>query len=199
MICRVNPDLVILQEVKREVADRQLIGSLWRSRFKEWVLLPAIGRAGGILVIWDVRTVRVIDCLLGEFSVSVLIEDENEKWWFTGVYGPNSYRGRDLFWDELAGLRSICGDNWCLGGDFNVVRGVGEKLNSYSVTRSMKSFDELLRELGLVDPPLRNAKYTWSNFRDHPICCRLDRFLFSVQWGGFISTIETRGGGEGGF
>ena len=51
MLCRVNPDLDVLQEVKREAADRQLIGSLLKSRFKEWVLLPAVGRAGGILVI----------------------------------------------------------------------------------------------------------------------------------------------------
>ena len=35
LICRINPDLVILKKVKIEVADRQLIGGLWRSRFKE--------------------------------------------------------------------------------------------------------------------------------------------------------------------
>ena len=28
-LCRVNPDLVVLQEVKKEAADRQLIGSLF--------------------------------------------------------------------------------------------------------------------------------------------------------------------------
>ena len=115
LLCRVNPDLVVLQEVKRAVADRQLIGSLWKSRFKEWVLLLGIGKSGGILVIWDVRSVRVIDSLIGDFSVSVLIEDEKEKWWFTGVYGPNSHSSRGLFWDELAGLSSICGNKWCRG------------------------------------------------------------------------------------
>ena len=35
LIFRVNPDLVVLQEVKRRVADRRLIRSLWKSRFKE--------------------------------------------------------------------------------------------------------------------------------------------------------------------
>ena len=183
MLCRVNLDLVVLQEVKREVADRHLIGSIWKSRFKEWVLLPAIGSAGGILIIWDVRSMRVIDSLIGDFSVSIQIEDEKEKWWFIGVDGPSSYSGRGLFWDELAGLGSICGNKWYLGGDFNVVREVSEKLNSNSVTRSMKIFDELIREMGLVDPPLRNARFTWSNFREQPVCCRFDRFLFSVEWG----------------
>ena len=64
-----------------------------------------------------------------------------------------------------------------------MVREVREKLNSSSTTRSMKTFDELIREIGLVDPPLRNAKFTWSNFREQPICCRLDRFMFFVEWG----------------
>ena len=36
------------------------------------------------------------------------------------------------FWDELAGLGSICGDKWCIGVDFNVVRDVKEKFNSTS-------------------------------------------------------------------
>ena len=183
LLCRVNPDVAVLQEVKREVADRNLIGSIWKSRFKEWVLLLAIRRAGGLLVIWDVTTIRVIDSLIGAFLVSIHIEDERDKWWLTGVYGPSSHNGRGLFWDELAGLGSICEAKWCIGGDFNVVREVNEKLNSDSVTRSMKIFDELIREMGLVDPPSRNAKFTWSNFREQPICCRLNRFLFSVEWG----------------
>ena len=87
------------------------------------------------------------------------------------------------------GLGEICGDNWCLGGDFNVVRNIGEKRNSLSNTRSMRIFDELIRELELQDPPLNNAQFTWSNFRKQPICCRLDRFLlasgFSDMFGYF--------------
>ena len=46
-ICRINPDLVVLQEVKTEVIDRGFVASIWSSRFKEWVVLPAIGRSGG--------------------------------------------------------------------------------------------------------------------------------------------------------
>uniref|UniRef100_A0A803P465 Reverse transcriptase domain-containing protein n=1 Tax=Cannabis sativa TaxID=3483 RepID=A0A803P465_CANSA len=113
-LSKVNPDLVVLQEVKKASVDRTFIGSIWRSRFKAWILLPAIGRSG------------------------VLIEAEGRRpWWFSGVYGPCSYKDRVAFWDELAGLSIICGDMWCLGGDFNVVRRVQEKLNSNSWTKKM--------------------------------------------------------------
>ena len=67
VICKVNPDLVVLQEVKRESIDRSFVAGIWRSSFKEWVLLPSIGRLGGILIIWDVRSLKVNESLVGDF------------------------------------------------------------------------------------------------------------------------------------
>ena len=57
-ICKINPDLVVLHEVKREVIDRAFVASIWRSRFKERVVLPSIRRSEGILIVWDVRCVK---------------------------------------------------------------------------------------------------------------------------------------------
>ena len=67
-----------------------------------------------------------------------------------------------------------------MGGDFNVVRNTGEKRNSLTRTRSMRIFDELIRELELQDPLLNNAQFTCANFREQLICCRLDWFLLST-------------------
>lgn len=39
----------------------------------------------------------------------------------------------------------------------------GFQLFSNSLTSSMLCFDSLIRELELWDPPLLNAKFTWSN------------------------------------
>lgn len=58
----------------------------------------------------------------------------------------------------------------------------GFQLFSNSLTSSMLCFDSLIRELELCDPPLLNAKFTWSNVKAFSICCRLDRFLFSRGW-----------------
>ena len=54
---------------------------------------------------------------MGEFSVSIKIKEDKGDWWLTGVYGPNSYKSRSEFWDELAGLSEMCGPNWCVGGE----------------------------------------------------------------------------------
>lgn len=37
-------------------------------------------------------------------------------------------RGRDSFWEELHGLVGLCWSRWCIGGDFNVIRRLCEKL-----------------------------------------------------------------------
>ena len=38
VICKENPDIVVLQETKREVVDRRFVASAWKSLFKEWVV-----------------------------------------------------------------------------------------------------------------------------------------------------------------
>ena len=183
VICKNNPDLVVLQEVKRELIDRAFVASIWTSRFKEWVVLPFIGRSGGIQIIWDVRSVKIKESLVGDFSNSVLVEDKiRGDWWFSGVYGPTKRNFRSDFWAELSRLKEICNDRWCVGGAFNVVRRVSEKFNSLTNTKSMREFDSLIGELDLVDPNLNNARFIWFNFREYPICCRLDRFLFTNEW-----------------
>ncbi|RVX11532.1 Transposon TX1 uncharacterized 149 kDa protein [Vitis vinifera] len=52
-----------------------------------------------------------------------------------------------------------------------------------SLTPSMRDFDSFIKECELLDPPLRNASFTWSNMQESPVCKRLDRFLYSNEWG----------------
>ncbi|KAL5550481.1 hypothetical protein UlMin_000657 [Ulmus minor] len=68
------------------------------------------------------------------------------------------------------------------GGDFNVVRYCHEKSPPSRRTRSVRLFDELIRELELRDLALHNASFTWSNFREEVVKSRLDRFLFTEEW-----------------
>ena len=76
---------------------------------------------------------------------------------------------------------------WCVEEDFNVIRRIFEKLGDSRLTFNMRCFDKFIRESGLLDPPLRNAAFTWSNMQVDPICKRLDRFLFSSEWDFFFS------------
>ncbi|RVW96745.1 putative mitochondrial protein [Vitis vinifera] len=49
------------------------------------------------------------------------------------------------------------------GGDFNVIRKISKKLGDSKLTFNMRCFHEFIRKSGLLDPPLRNVAFTWSN------------------------------------
>ncbi|KAL5537608.1 hypothetical protein UlMin_044784 [Ulmus minor] len=68
------------------------------------------------------------------------------------------------------------------GGDFNVVRFCHEKSPPGRRTKSVRLFDEFIRESELKDLTLHNASFTWSNFREASVKSRLDRFLFTEEW-----------------
>ena len=67
-----------------------------------------------------------------------------------------------------------------------MIRRSAEKLGGSRLTLNMRCFDELIRELELFDPPLRNVFFTWSNMQDDPTCKRLDRFLFTFEGDNFF-------------
>ena len=46
----------------------------------------------------------------------------------------------------------------------------------------MNSFNFFISGCDFYDPPISNAKYTWSNLRAQPILSRLDRFLYTPDW-----------------
>ena len=70
---------------------------------------------------------------------------------------------------------------WCVGDDFNDIRRNSEKLGGSSLTSSMRDFDGFIRDIELLDPPLWNFPFTWSNMQESPLCKRLDRFLYSNE------------------
>lgn len=128
---------------------------------------------------WDERIVTECETIIEEFSLSIKFRNlDNSEWWLSGVYGPNRPSARQ----ELAGFFGLCSPNWCVGGDFNVVRRVLEKLNGISTNKSMRDFDSFISDCDLIDLSLSNARFTWSNLQENLVCCKLDRFLHLLGW-----------------
>ena len=114
---------------------------------------------------WDTRVVNKVEEVVGRFSVSCRFTSVSNQyvWAFSGIYGPNSVRDRTLLWEELVGLNSWWNVPWCVGGDFNVVRFLSERLGSNSFTATMQEFSNFISEQGLIDLPLQGGAFTWSN------------------------------------
>lgn len=88
-LTKINPDMVVLQETKRELLEDMVV-----------------------LVLWDVRSIRFVDTLVGSFSVSIKIQRGVDFWRLSGVYGKVPYKDRKWLWEELAGLQVVCGNKW---------------------------------------------------------------------------------------
>lgn len=52
---------------------------------------------------------------------------------------------KDL-WVELQDLFSLTYPKWCVGGDFNVIGRILEKMGGSRITPSIRCFDEFIRE-----------------------------------------------------
>ena len=131
------------------------------------------------MIIWDSKKLRREEVVLGSFSVSIKFAlDGCESLWLSAIYGPNNLALRKDFWMELSDIFGLSSPRWCVGGDFNVIRRSSEKLGGSRLTPNMKDFDDFIRDCELIDSPLRSAPFTSSNLQEHPVCKRLDRFLF---------------------
>lgn len=71
------------------------------------------------------------------------------------------------------------GDRWVIGGDFNMILRIEERLGEGNYSGEVEEFREVVDRLNLVNIPLLEGKWTWSNSRETPTCLRIDWFLLS--------------------
>jgi exonuclease III len=171
-------DIVCLQETKVAEVNQAFINSLWRCRHVDWVCHNSIGASGGIILMWNTRVVEKLEEAVGMFSISCKFREvvSGFIWAFSGVYGSNRGEERRLLWEELGGLNAWWDLPWCVGGDFNTVHYPSERAGTTNISPGMNDFSDFIFHSGLIDLPLEDGSFTWSNSLSKS---RLDRFLFS--------------------
>ena len=82
-------DVVCFQETKLDCTNSSVVKSFWGMPFVDWVALDAVHTTRGVLVTCYIRVYEKIDCVVGNFSVSVLLKGvvDGFVWICTGVYG----------------------------------------------------------------------------------------------------------------
>ena len=167
----------------KEMSDR-IVRSLGIGRNLGWVSLDARGSASGMLVMWDKRVLEGLEAEVGSFSISCRFKncEEGFVWVFSGLYGRCNGKERRELWEELAAVKGLWSDPWCIVGDFNVVRFPVETSNGRQMSTTMREFLGFIEEFEFVDPPLGGGTFTWSGGERGSLNARLDRFLFSGDW-----------------
>ncbi|CAL5415768.1 unnamed protein product [Camellia sinensis] len=183
LICDRRVDFVLLQETKKTSISESEVRTLWGRRDMEFMAVDSEGLAGGLLCIWDPSLFQLKDCcsnrrfvllsgtLLKSFDCVIL-----------NVYAPNDVNGRGMLWDTLIKLKSDFPNPWCLGGDFNEIRFIGERGGCSGREKGMKELNAFIDKCELNDIPLLGRKYTWCNAQEGEKWSRIDRVLLNPEW-----------------
>eukprot|EP00253_Pinus_taeda_P009427 PITA_09427 len=174
-----KPSIMIIQETKMN--QQQIKEILEKSKSKYDVMAQdEDGPTGGLAVLWNTEEVIFENWISLPRILSGVcrLAGSRERILISGVYGPHLPRGRKDFLRNIQEIRSIIPDNlWIVGGDFNLIRDLGEKRGSIRrQDQSMEDFNELITDLRLVDIPTTNeAKILLGLGSDHsPICLEID-------------------------
>lgn len=93
-----NPELILIQETKKDEFDSDFIKSLWSSKEIGWEFVESYGKSGGILTMWDDSKIVVTESMKGGYSPSVKCLTFCRKvFWVTNVYGRMIIKNKDLY------------------------------------------------------------------------------------------------------
>ena len=110
----------------------------------------------------------------------------------TNVYAPSDHCDSKHFLEDLLELQPLISGPWILVGDFNLIRCASEKNTGNLNPTLCTLFNDTLDSLGVVELPLLDRLYTWSNKRSSPVMARLDRaFVNTTQCSAYPNTTLT--------
>ncbi|XP_028070417.1 uncharacterized protein LOC114272897 [Camellia sinensis] len=89
------------------------------------------------------------------------------------IYGPNDVAARQRLWKTLLSVKNDYVNPWCIRGDFNEIRTLGEMQG--------------------MDLPLMGKNYTWSNSQGSERWSRIDRFLLHPEWMEVFKVVKKSG------
>lgn len=184
LILNYRCSVICLQETKLNFVNTSKFYTFCGSHLQDFRCLNAIGTRGGLLTAWNPSLFDCVDEWSGNFSLNVLLKRKVDDTviLISNIYGPNCYTLKADFFYELRYINSRAGEVWAALGDFNVLLSVHDKNKTTVNIPEILQFRELLNDIGLLDVPLLNRFFTWSNGRHIPTLERLDCALISNGW-----------------
>lgn len=142
---------------------------------------PADGARGGLVTAWNPDIITAEDISQSNYCLAVSFTSTSSTCNFTvsNIYAPSDHRDSDLFLADLESIAQPAATNWVAISDYNLTRAPVDKNNNYFDQRLADKFNGSINRLALIELPLLDRLYTWSNKRDSPTLARLDRALIN--------------------
>jgi hypothetical protein len=84
--------------------------------------------------------------------------------------------------DELQSIQPKTPTPWIILGDFNLMRYSSDKNNSNFRQNEADIFNDTINLLSLIELPLLDRAFTWSNNRQNPTLQKIDRAFINLDW-----------------
>ena len=147
----------------------------------------AIGRKGGLWLLWDSDRVEVSHLASSEQEIhsTIKVRAFNFSWMLSVVYASPRSAERYVLWSNLSNVADLHNMPWVIARDFNEPLNDADKFGGrvISVNRSLL-FKECLDKCNMVDLGFSGLRFTWTNQREVQglIQERIDRFFVNPNW-----------------
>lgn len=150
--------------------------------------VPSTGAAGGILTAWTTSSFSLNYASSSPHSLTVCLSSTatNLSILITNVYAPATPNLKPDFLNELRAIASTVDKPWIICGDFNMIRYAHEKNNPNFHLAEADAFNDCINDLNLIELPLLDRLFTWTNKRTVPTLERLDRAFINLEWDGVL-------------
>ena len=177
--------MVCLHETMWEWCETRDWNGVGRGFLDEYLVITAVGRSGGVIIVWSEAMFTRVDAWTGQFSVGVKLKRRADAFEMVVAlaFGLANATKRNDLWRELAGVvATFLVSLMLIGGAFNVTLEARDRPNdirgwgSYSEEFWAFIAEAVLIEMGRVD-----CVYTWRSTTGQNLRSGLDRFLCSVE------------------
>ncbi|KAK2664579.1 hypothetical protein Ddye_003153 [Dipteronia dyeriana] len=143
------------------------------------------GNSGGLCLFWK-GCVDVSLLFFSRFHIDYVVILDNNKWWRrTGFNGYPVAAQRHHGWTLLRRLAGMSSLSWLVGGDFNEIASLFEKLGVVTMQEPLLNpFRSVLVEYGLKDLSFTGTNFTWTNRCESSDLVQewLDRCVSNLDW-----------------
>ncbi|KAK8478321.1 hypothetical protein V6N11_057312 [Hibiscus sabdariffa] len=129
-----------------------LVSRLWFDDQFGFAFAPAVGKSGGVVVIWNSVNFVMEDLHVASRFIAIVGSWVLEEWrcGVVGVYNSCMVSEQVQLWLEISSLLHLISVPWCIRGDFNIVL-TGSKRRGRSST---------LQDLKIISLPRGLSDYT---------------------------------------
>ncbi|XP_074306084.1 uncharacterized protein LOC141641313 [Silene latifolia] len=144
-------------------------------------------KGGRIWLIWQPHQYVVdVRCITDQLIHSKVFDKlRNISFYFTMVYGLNKDKERESIWDSLIHISRGIDTAWMVGGDFNSLLHLNERIGGVEVTwYDITPMRQMVDQCELMELKSTGSFFTWNNKQEvgTKVYSKLDRVLVNGEW-----------------